>query len=270
MNRFKTLGLATLIAVAAFAAPAMAASSDAKTPVRETWTFGGPFGTFDRAQLQRGFKVFKEVCANCHSASRLAFRNLSQPGGPEFSEGQIKALSAEYKIKDGPGDDGNMFERPGRPADRWPSVYANPEAAKATLGAVPPDLSVIAKARSYSRGFPLFLVDPFIQYQEHGVDYIYSLLALGYDNPKDPNHNSYFPGGRIGMAAPLSDGQVEYTDGTPETVKQYSKDVTAFLYWLAEPKMEERKKTGFRVMTFLLLFAGLLYFTKKRVWAGAH
>ena len=270
MIRLKTLGLAALLAAAA-ALPALAASGhDTKTPERQSWSFAGPFGTFDRAQLQRGFRVYREVCSNCHAAKFMSFRNLSQPGGPEFSEAQVKALAAEYKVQDGPGDDGKMFERPGRPADRFPSTYANPEAAKATLGAVPPDMSVLAKARSYSRGFPLFLVDPIIQYQEHGPDYIYSLLALGYTDDKDPNANTYFPGGKIGMGKPLSDGQVEYTDGTPETVQQYSRDVTAFLMWMAEPKLEERKKTGFKVMAFLILFAGLLYFSKKRVWADAH
>ena len=163
-----------------------------------------------------------------------------------------------------------MFERPARPADHFPPTYPNAEAAKATLGAVPPDMSVLAKARSYSRGFPLFLIDPIIQYQEHGVDYIYSLIVLGYSDDKDPNHNDYFPGGHIAMGKPLSDGQVEYTDGSPKTVEQYTKDVASYLMWMAEPKLEERKKTGFRVMVFLILFAGLLYFTKKRVWADVH
>jgi cytochrome c1 len=113
-------------------------------------------------------------------------------------------------------------------------------------------------------------VDPLIQYQEHGVDYIYSLLAQGYTNESDPNHNDYFPGGHIGMAKPLSDAQVEYTDGAPKTVQQYARDVSAFLMWMAEPKLEDRKKTGFRVMVFLIIFAGLLYFTKRRIWADAH
>ena len=270
MIRLKTLGLAALLA-AAVALPASAQHShETKTPQRQSWSFAGPFGSFDRAQLQRGFRVFREVCSNCHSAKLISFRNLAQPGGPEFSEAQVKALAAEYKVQDGPGEDGKMFERPARPADRFPSNYANPEAAKAVLGAVPPDMSVLAKARSYSRGFPLFLVDPFIQYQEHGVDYIYSLIALGYTDDKDPNANEYFPGGHIAMAKPLSDGQVEYTDGSPETVEQYTRDVASYLMWMAEPKLEERKKTGFKVMAFLILFAGLLYFTKKRVWANAH
>jgi cytochrome c1 len=272
MIRFKTLGLAAILAAAAAVLPATAQehSHETKMPARQSWTFAGPFGTYDRAQLQRGFQVFREVCSNCHSARALAFRNLSQPGGPEFSEAQVKALAAEYKVQDGPNDEGKMFERPARPADRFPSVYPNAEAAKATLGAVPPDMSVLAKARSYSRGFPLFLIDPIIQYQEHGVDYIYSLIALGYTDDKDPNHNEYFPGGHIAMGKPLSDGQVEYTDGSPKTVDQYTRDVASYLMWMAEPKLEERKKTGFRVMVFLLLFAGMLYFTKKRVWADVH
>jgi cytochrome c1 len=199
MIRLKTLGLAALLAAVAVLPAAAASGHDTKIPERQSWSFAGPFGSFDRAQLQRGFKVFREVCSNCHSAKLLSFRNLAQPGGPEFSEAQVKALAAEYKVQDGPGEDGKMFERPARPADRFPSNYANPEAAKAVLGAVPPDMSVLAKARSYSRGFPLFLVDPFIQYQEHGVDYIYSLIAEGYSDDKNPNHNDYMPGGVIAI-----------------------------------------------------------------------
>jgi cytochrome c1 len=271
MNILKNLGLAALLtAGVAFSGAAFAEEHETKTPERQTWSFAGPFGKYDQAQLQRGFMVFRTVCSNCHSANLLAFRNLSQPGGPGFSEAQVKALAAEYTVKDGPGDDGNMFDRPGRPADRWVPTYPNAEAAKATLGAAPPDMSVLAKARSYERGFPLFIVDALTQYQEHGVDYIYSLIALGYSDPKDPNHNDYFPGGHIGMANPLSDDQVDYTDGTPKTVKQYARDVASFLMWMAEPKLEDRKKTGLRAMIFLIIFAGLLYFTKKKVWADAH
>ncbi len=272
--RSSTLTLAATLTLALCVAPVFAADEggrdhDAKTPQRQSWSFGGPFGKFDQAQLQRGFQVFREVCATCHSARDLTFRNLAEEGGPEFSESQVRALAAEYKIQDGPDDQGKMFERNGRPADHFPWNYANPEAAKATLGVAPPDLSVMAKARSYPRGFPMFLLDAVIQYQEHGVDYIYALLN-GYSNPKNGLQNDYFPGGKIGMPKPLSDGQVEYTDGSPKTVPQYSRDVGAFLMWMAEPKLEERKQTGFRVMAFLLLFAGLLYLTKKKIWAGAH
>jgi ubiquinol-cytochrome c reductase cytochrome c1 subunit len=239
---------------------------DVMTPTRQSWSFAGPFGTFDTAQLQRGFQVFREVCSNCHSMNRLAFRNLAQEGGPEFSEAQVKALAAEYKVTDGPNDEGKMFERPARPSDHWPATYPNPEAARAALGAVPPDMSLLAKARSYSRGFPMFLLDAVIQYQEHGVDYIYALMN-GYSKNDDPNWNDYFPGHHIGMAKPLSDGQVEYTDGSPKTVQQYARDVAAFLMWTAEPSLEQRKKTGLRVMLFLILLSSLLYFTKKKIWS---
>lgn len=271
MIRFSKLSLAAALAFG-LVATGVSAAEDAghgSTPSRQSWTFGGPFGKFDQAQVQRGFQVFREVCTTCHSARNLTFRNLADEGGPSFSESQVKALAAEYKIQDGPDDQGKMFERAGRPADRFPWNYPNAEAAKATLGALPPDLSVMAKARSYSRGFPMFILDGAIQYQEHGVDYIYALL-IGYSNPKDLNHNDYFPGGKIAMAKPLSDGQVDYTDGSPKTVPQYAKDVSAFLMWMAEPKLEERKQTGFKVMIFLFIFAGLLYLTKKKIWADAH
>jgi cytochrome c1 len=263
------------LAAALVAGPALAAGGhDTKLPERQPWSFAGPFGKFDRAQLQHGFQVYREVCSNCHSMKRVAFRNLSEEGGPQFSEAQIKALAAEYKVKDGPNDSGDMFERPGRPSDKFPAPFANPEAARAALGAAPPDFSLLAKARGFSRGFPLFLVDalpiPGGSYQEHGPDYIVALLN-GYSKADDPNWNDYMPGNKIAMAAPLADGAVDYTDGSPKTLLQYSRDVAAFMMWAAEPKLEERKKTGFRVMAFLLVFAGLLYYTKKKVWADvAH
>ncbi len=238
------------------------------TPARQSWTFAGPFGKFDRAQLQRGFQVYKEVCSNCHSLS-IPFRTLAQPGGPEYSEAQIKALAASYKVKDGPNEAGEMFERAGRPSDNFPWAFANEQAAAAALGKSPPEMNLLAKARKYERGFPLFLIDPFIQYQELGPDYIYALLN-GYSKADDPNYNDYYPGHKIAMGAPLSDGVVTYTDGSPQTLQQYAKDVASFLYWAAEPSMEARKKMGFRVMVFLIIFAGLLYFTKKKVWADVH
>ncbi len=268
-----SLTVAALAATLVLAAPAVAAGdAHAPVPPRNDWTFAGAFGHFDRAQLQRGFRVYREVCAACHSMSKIPFRNLSEPGGPEFSEAQVKALAAEYKIKDGPNDAGDMFERAGRPSDKFPAPFANENAARAAMGAYPPDMSVLAKARTYSRGFPLFLVDalPGFSYAEHGPDYIVALMN-GYTDEKDPNWNQFMPGNKIAMAKPLSDGAVDYTDGTPKTVDQYAKDVSAFLMWTAEPKLEARKKTGFRVIAFLLLFAGLLYFTKKKIWANvAH
>jgi cytochrome c1 len=223
--------------------------------------------------LQRGFQVYREVCSACHGLSLVAFRSLGEPGGLDYTQAQVAALAAEYRIKDGPNDQGEMFERPGRPADRFPSPFPNAEAARAAMGGTaPPDLSVIAKARTFPRGFPWFLIDMVTQYQESGPDYISALLTgyeeppAGFKLPEGGNYNKYFPGHSIGMPPPLSDGQVAYTDGTPTTVAQYAKDVAAFLMWTAEPHLEARKRLGFQVMIFLVVLAGLLYFTKKRIW----
>jgi len=261
-----------------FTAPAFAAGGETHEPQRMSWSFGGPFGTYDTAQLQRGFKVFKEVCAACHSANFLSFRNLVQPGGPRFSEAQAKQVAGEYQITDGPNDAGDMFQRPGRLSDHWPAPFPNDNAARASNGgALPPDLSVIAKARSYHVGFPRFITDAFIQYQEHGVDYIHALLTGYADAPAGAHvqpglhYNLYFPGNQIAMPKPLSDGQVEYTDGSPQTVNQYAEDVSAYLMWVAEPHLDARKRIGFQVVIFLIVFAGLLYFTKKKIWSNvAH
>ena len=265
-------------AVLLASSPALAAGGETPRPERMSWSFAGPFGMYDPGQLQRGFKVFKEVCAACHSANFFYFRNLAQEGGPAFSEAQAKQVASEYQITDGPNDAGDMFQRPGRLSDHWPAPFPNDNAARAANGgALPPDLSVIAKARSYHVGFPGFITDAFIQYQEHGVDYIHALLTGYVDAPADAHvqpglhYNTYFPGHQIAMPKPISDGQVEYTDGAPQTVEQYSEDVSAFLMWLAEPHLDARKRMGFQVMIFLIVFAGLLYFTKKKVWKNvAH
>jgi cytochrome c1 len=246
---------------------------EAPNPTRQTWSFSGPFGTFDRAQLQRGFKVYKEVCSNCHEL-HIPIRTLAQPGGPGFTEDQVKTLAATYTVHDGPNLQGEMFDRPGRPADVFPAPFPNPEAAAASLGAPPPDMSLLAKSIKFERGFPAFVFDvlpiPGGMYQEVGPDLIYAILN-GYTNNDDPNWNLYFPGHKIAMGKPLTAGQVDYTDGAPTTLEQYSKDVAAFLYWAAEPSLEQRKRIGVRVMIFLLVLAGLLYFTKKRIWADvAH
>ena len=204
---------------------------------------------------------------------------MSEAGGPGFTDAQVKALAAEYKVKDGPNDAGEMFERPGRPSDDIPWNFANNNAARAALGgALPPPMRLLAKARSISRGFPMFLLDalPFTAYQEKGPDYIAALLQHYSDPPPgvtmEPGqyYNSIMPGGKIAMPPPLSDDAVPYEDGSPKTVQQYATDISAFLMWAAEPKLEERKRTGFRVMTFLIVFAGLLWFVKKRIWAGLH
>jgi ubiquinol-cytochrome c reductase cytochrome b/c1 subunit len=261
---------------APFTMPAGAAEG-APEPPRQSWSFSGPFGQYDRAQLQRGFQVYKEVCASCHSLSLLSFRNLSEPGGPGFSPAQVTALALTYQVKDGPNDAGEMFERAGRPADRFPAPFPNDNAARSANGGVlPPDLSVIAKARTYERGFPRFIFDIFTQFQEQGPDYLVALLTgyedppQGFTPPEGTHYNKYFPGHAIGMPMPINPDQVEYTDGTPTTVEQYAKDVTAFLMWAAEPHMEQRKRIGFQVMIFLIVFAGLLYFTKKKVWSDVH
>lgn len=269
------LRLIALAVVGVCLLPFAAFGAEAEQPPRQKWSFSGPFGKFDRGQIQRGFKVYREVCQVCHGLSYIAFRNLSEPGGPGFSPEQAAAVAAEYKIKDGPNDQGEMFERPGRLADRFPSPFPNDQAARAVHnGAVPPDLSVMAKARTYERGFPWFIFDIFTQYQENGPDYLMALLK-GYEEPPQgltlppgTQYNKYFPGHAIAMPPPLTDGRVDYTDGAPATLDQYARDVTAFLMWTAEPHMETRKRIGFQVMIFLIIFAGLLYFVKKKVWAG--
>ncbi|MGQ4273324.1 cytochrome c1 [Terrihabitans sp. B22-R8] len=261
------------------AAPAFAADGHGGLkPTKDSWSFSGPFGHFDRAQIQRGFQVYREVCASCHAMSLVSFRNLMEEGGPQFTEGQVRALAAEYKVMDGPDDSGEMFERPARPSDRFPSPFPNEAAARsANGGAYPPDFSLLAKARGYERGFPWVIWDLITQYQEHGVDYIHSLMtAYGHEPPNGEekpglHYNPVFPGGYIAMPNPLSDGQIEYADGSPATVDQYSRDVAAFMMWAAEPHLEARKRIGFQVMAFLAIFAALMYYTKRKVWSDvAH
>jgi ubiquinol-cytochrome c reductase cytochrome b/c1 subunit len=242
------------------------------------WSFAGPFGTFDRGQLQRGLQVYKEVCSACHSLNYIAFRNLADPGGPDYSVAQAAAFASDYKIQDGPNDKGDMFERPGRPADYFPAPFPNEQAARASNGgAAPPDLSLMAKARSYERGFPQFIFDFFTQFQQQGPNYIHAILTgfvatppADFALPQGSYYNKYFPGHSIKMPPPLSDGQVNYSDGSPQTVDQYATDVAAFLMWTAEPKLEARKRLGFQVFLFLIVLSTLLYFTKKKVWADAH
>lgn len=260
---------------------AKAADGHSPNPPRENWSFAGVFGKFDKAQLQRGFQVYREVCANCHSMTLVRFRSLAEPGGPGFTAAQVKALAAEYKVSE-LNDNGEQVERPARPADAWPSPFPNEKAAAAANGGkAPPDFSVLAKARTYERGFPLFVVDamPFVGYSEQGVDYIHALLngyedpPAGTEVPAGANYNKYYDGHLIAMAKPLSDGQVTYAKGengepvVPETVDQYSRDVSAFMAWAAEPHLEARKALGFRVILFLIVLSGLLYYVKKKVWA---
>lgn len=255
MKRTAALALALLWSTAAYAPPADAAG-DAPEIASQSWSFSGPFGTYDRGQLQRGFKVYKEVCASCHGLRLLHFRNLGEEGGPELAEEAVKALAAEVEVKDGPNDEGEMFDRPARPSDAFPSPFANPQAARAANnGALPPDLSVMAKARA------------------GGPDYLYALLT-GYADPPEGmeladgmSYNKAFPGHQIAMAPPLDAELVDYTDGTAPTAENYAKDVSAFLMWAAEPKLEERHRIGFRFMIYLALLTLFLYLAKRRIWS---
>lgn len=245
-----------------------------KKPKNIDWHFAGPFGTYDKGALQRGLKVYIEVCSACHSLDRVAFRNLSELG---YSEAQVKALASEYEVPAAPNIDGEVLDRTAVPSDYFPSPYANvEEAAAANNGAAPPDLSLIAKARAVERGFPTFIFDIFTQYAESGPDYVYSLLTgyeeevkEGYEIGDGQHYNPYFIAGpALAMAQPLYEDSVEYDDGTAATISQQSKDVTEFLMWAAEPKLEERKRVGFRVMMFLILMTVLVYLTKRIIFAS--
>jgi cytochrome c1 len=276
MKLFYRAALAlTLTGMLALSVP-FAQAEETEIPPRVKWSFAGPFGLYDQEQLQRGFKVYHDVCQACHSLKLLSFRNLAEPGGPGFSSAQAQAIAEGYQVND-VNDQGETVKRPARLADHFPSPYANDQEARtANAGVVPPDFSVIAKARGYERGFPWFIFDIFTQYQEEGPDYIAALLQ-GYEDtppgvtlPEGAHYNKYFPGHALAMPPPLSDGQVEYTDGTPADVRHYAQDVAAFLQWAAEPHLIARKRVGLQVMIFLVVFAGLLYFAKRKVWTSAH
>jgi ubiquinol-cytochrome c reductase cytochrome b/c1 subunit len=254
--------------------PASAQEGHTPTPPFNKWSFAGPFGKFDRGQLQRGFKVYHDVCQQCHSLSLVSFRTLGDEGGPDFTPAEVAAIAAQYKVKDStPNEQGDIVERPGRPADHFPPPFANEQAARFSNGGLlPPDMSVLAKARQFERGFPGFVLDVFWPYQELGVDYITAILKGYAKKPADVtlapglSYNTYFPGHGIGMPDPLYDDKVEYTDGAPQTVDQYAKDVSAFLMWTAEPTLEQRKRIGFVTLIFLLGLTTLLYLSKKKVW----
>jgi ubiquinol-cytochrome c reductase cytochrome c1 subunit len=233
-------------------APARAAGEAIALPPVE-FSFEGLFGTYDRGSLQRGFQVYKEVCAACHAMRQLSYRNLLEIG---LSEAQVRAIAASFQVQDGPNDQGESFERPARLSDRFRSPFANEQAARAANnGAYPPDLSVIRKAR------------------DNGADYLYHLLT-GYADPppgfelmEGMNYNKYFPGHQIAMPNVLNPGQVEYADGTEATVSQMSRDVTTFLAWAAEPELEQRRQMGVRIILFLVVLGGLTYAVKRKIWA---
>ncbi len=233
-----------------------ALSEDTEKLLKTDWSFKGLFGKYDRAALQRGYQVYTEVCAACHSMQYLSYRNLAEPGGPEFSQEEAKVIAAGFEVLDGPNSDGEMFMRPAKLSDKFVMPYDNVEAAKAANGgAYPPDMSVLAKAR------------------KGGADYIYSLL-LGYDDPPADiilddgvYYNKFMYGNKIKMPVPLSDDLVEYNDGTEATEEQMAKDVTSFLMWSAEPHLETRHKTGFRVIIYLIILTILVYLTMKKIWS---
>ncbi len=225
----------------------------ATVPPKQNWSFASPTGTFDRAALQRGLQVYKQVCSACHGIKYISFRHLAALG---LTEAEIKVLASQYQIKDGPNDAGDMFERPGRPSDYFPNPYVNDKQARAANnGASPPDLSLVIKAR------------------EHGTNYVYALLTgfkESFDFKLSPGqyYNEYFPGHAISMAPPLSEGLVTYNDGTKATVEQMAHDVTTFLAWASEPEMEQRKRLGLKVILYLLVMTGLFYATMRRIWKG--
>ena len=224
--------------------------------IKNNWSFEGVFGTFDRASLQRGYQVYQEVCSGCHSVQHLSYRNLSEKGGPEFSIEEAKAIAAQFEVTDGPNEDGEMFTRPGRLSDKFVSPFSNVKAAAAANGgAYPPDMSVLAKAR------------------KGGAAYIYSLLMgyeeapAGYELDEGVYYNKYMPGQKIKMAEPISDGTVEYADGTETTKAQIAKDVTTFLVWAADPHLEARHKMGFKVFFYLIILLTMVYLSKQKVWS---
>ncbi len=231
-------------------------SAETVDPIKVNWSFKELTGKFDRASLQRGFQVYKEVCASCHSMQYLSYRNLGEPGGPEFTQEEVKAIAASVEIEDGPDSQGEMFTRPGKPSDKFKSPYPNVQASTvANGGAYPPDMSVLVKARP------------------GGADYMYSVL-MGYEEPPagmklddGVYYNKYMIGQKIKMASPLSDGIVEYSDGTEATMDQMAKDVTTFLAWAAEPELEERHRVGFKVIIYLILLTILVYLSMKKIWS---
>ena len=249
---FKLFSIITLLTLNSYSA----ISAEKVEYLKTDWSFKGLFGKFDRASLQRGYQVYTEVCAACHSMKYLSYRNLSEKGGPEFSVAQAKAIAASFEVTDGPNADGEMFQRPGKLSDKFVMPYENVKAAEAANGgAYPPDMSVLVRARG------------------GGVDYIYSLLQ-GYEEAPSGmilddgvHYNKYMYGNKIKMSAPLSDGIIEYSDGTSPSVEQMSKDVTTFLMWAAEPSLEARHQMGFKAIVYLIILTILVYFSMKRIWS---
>ena len=256
MKRFNIKSLLFIAILSAASLTKLYSAGEETEPLKVDWSFKGITGKFDRASLQRGFQVYKEVCSSCHSMQYLSYRNLGEQGGPEFSEREVKAIAASVEITDGPDDQGEMFTRQGRPADKFKNPYPNVKASiAANGGAYPPDMSVLVKARP------------------GGSNYIYSVLVGYEDTPEGVTlddgvyYNKYMIGNKIKMSSPLSDDIVEYSDGTQATVDQMAKDVTTFLSWAAEPELEERHRTGVKVIIYLILLTTLVYLSMKKIWS---
>lgn len=288
IDRAKRAAGALLLAAALGAGAAWAAGEGHVHIDRQKWSFAGLLGHFDQVQLQRGFRVYVDACQRCHGIKRIAFRNLVQPGGPGFKEDQIKSLAAaNYKVDAEPNEQGKVLPRPAILADNIPPPFRNEQEARSAQvgGALPPDLSLIVKARSVETDNPFYMV-PFSMlrdiasgYQEGGADYLYAYLT-GFKTPpadvKVPDGMSYnraFPNPHLtAMPNPFAggDGFIKYDDGTPGTVDNYARDVTAFLAWAADPHLEQRKRIGLLVMGYLLITAILFYFAKRRIWSKVH
>jgi ubiquinol-cytochrome c reductase cytochrome c1 subunit len=244
------------ILAAALLAGAGAQAAEGPAMPAQKWSFNAPFGVYDRAELQRGYQVFNEICSGCHSLYLIRYRNLAEIG---FSAAEVKAIAAAEKVQDGPNDKGEMFERAALPHDPFKKPFANEQAARAAFnGAYPPDLSLIAKARP------------------DGPNYLHALMTGYGDAPSSMkmgeglHFNKFFPGSQIAMPPPLADGQVVYADGTKATVDRMARDVTAFLMWTAEPRLEDRHRLGLKVILFLVVLTGFFIVAKRKIWAGLH
>ena len=282
-------GLAAVVAAGAVLLSGLGSVEAADAPhtpmARQHWSFGGVLGHFEDAQLQRGFKVYTEICARCHGVKRLAFRNLAQPGGPSFPEAAVKSLAATYQVDAEPNEEGKVVKRPATLADHIPPPFRNDQEARFTLnGALPPDLSLIVRARAAEAETPFYRVpdhmlrDVVTAYQEGGADYVYAYLK-GYQDPPAGikladfmNYNVAFPGHQTAMPDPFlgGEGMVKYDDETPATIDNYARDVTAFLAWAADPNLEARKRMGLMVVLYIALTALLLGLAKRRIWRELH
>lgn len=247
------LAAVAAVALISGAAGTAMAQEEAPSPPHQEWSFNGVFGTYDEAALQRGFQVYKEVCSACHPVKHLYFRDLTQIG---YSEDEVKGIAAQYQVTDGPNDQGQMYQRPARPSDPIPGPFPNDEAARAANnGALPPDLSLITKAR------------------DGGADYVYAIptgfkdVPAGFKVNEGMYYNEYFPGHQIAMPPPLNPDQVKFADGTQATVPQMTHDVVTFLSWAADPTLDERHRIGFKVILFLVVATGVLYAAKRKIWS---